>query len=132
MSCGCGKHKDRNGRQMPEIDAHDILPSEPCVFCAEKHLSYAYHLSKEVGYSQPNRDDIIGALVAAQWHVHPFSMPIAKALRVIRHQIQERKEADVDWLPVISAMDTLVTSTIREISAASPPPTRTPSANPLK
>lgn len=110
MSC-CGKHLDRAGRPMPPHDGHAILPSEPCIFCAEKHLDYAFHLSsREVGYSAVNRADAIGSMVAAQWHLHPFDFELAKSLRDIRHRIQMRQEAAIDWKPALSAMDALASA----------------------
>lgn len=108
---------------MPLTDAHEILPSEPCIFCAEKHLSYAYHISKEVGYAAPNRQDIIGALVAAQWHIHRDNYPFAVKLRNARHLIQERQESSVQWLPLLVEMDAIVTQALRGSTAIlSPPP----------
>lgn len=124
MGCGCGNHKDRTGKPMPPMDAHEILPSEPCIFCAEKHLSYAYHLSKEVGYSAPNRQDIIGALVAVQWHIHRDNYPFAVKLRNARHLIQERQESSVQWLPLLVEMDAIVTQALRSSSAILSPPPR--------
>ena len=126
MGCGCGNHKDRNGRPMPVMDAHEILPSEPCIFCAEKHLSYAYHISKEVGYAAPNRQDIIGALVAAQWHIYRDNYQFAVKLRNARHLIQERKESSVSWLPHITEMDSIVSQALRDTSAIHPPIPRDP------
>jgi len=103
MGCGCGKHKD--GKATPRADAPGIAPTDPCVFCAEKHLATAYALAQESGYVPLNRARIIGELVASQWHLWRLSLPLAEKIRDVRHLVQHRKESEIDWAPLISEMD---------------------------
>lgn len=108
MSC-CGKHKDRKGRPLPAHDAHDILPDAPCVLCADKHLSYAFHLSEEHPYELANRKRIVGALVAAAWHIHKDAPELAMMLRDIRHDVQHKRDVSGSrWAAALSLMDLIV------------------------
>jgi hypothetical protein len=111
MSC-CGKHtKERGLPDMPR----PILPSDECVLCAEKHLSTAYSLAQERGYADANRQYIVGELVLAQWHLWHVSIRLAEIIRGIRHQIQMRQEAAVQWGPVLAEMDALATSEAKKL-----------------
>lgn len=111
MGCGCGK----SGKNSPRADAPGIAPTEPCVFCAEKHLATAYALAQESGYVPLNRARIIGELVASQWHLWRLSLPLAEKIRDVRHLVQRRKESEIDWPPLLSEMNELAS---REASAA--------------
>lgn len=114
MSC-CGKHLARQASgkaDYPRGDEHFKAPTEPCVCCAEKHLSTAYALAMEVGYETPNRQRIAGELVACQWHLYKHNSPLAAQVRAARHLIQWRKESQVDWLPLLKGVDALVNAEI--------------------
>lgn len=111
MSC-CGKHKDRNGTQA-QFDSFDILPTEECIFCGEKHFSTAYALAVEKGYESPNRQRIIGELVAAQWHLWKKAPAIAARLRDIRHTVQQRKESSIRWTIECKIIDDFIKSNIK-------------------
>lgn len=71
-------------------------PIEGCLFCAEKHLSTAAALARELGYIPINRGYVIGEIVAACWHLNgtkiPNAIALADKLRDFRHQIQGRTD----------------------------------------
>lgn len=90
MACKC-QNKTKNEVDIPHI----IKPDEPCIFCAEKHLSTAMMLVKEIGYLAVNRQAIIGELVAFQWHIYQLDFKLAEKARNIRHLIQNRKESEI-------------------------------------
>jgi len=77
------------------------------VFCAEKHISTAYALASENGYEMPNRQAIVGQLVAAGWHIYKDHPELAAKVRDMRHLIQWRREAEVDWTKVLKSIDAL-------------------------
>ena len=107
MSC-CGQHRIEHGKgDFPAGNEHYKAPAEPCVFCAEKHIGTAYALANETGYESPNRLAIIGQLVAAGWHLYKEHPDLAAKVRDIRHLIQWRREAEVDWTPVSAEIDKL-------------------------
>ena len=109
MSC-CGQHRIEHGKgDFPAGNEHYKAPEEPCVFCAEKHIGTAKELARENGYEVPNRLAIIGQLVAAGWHLHKENPELAAKVRDIRHLIQWRREAEVDWMPVAVEIDRLAT-----------------------
>ena len=112
MGC-CGKHKSLVSSGLPDL-ARAILPTDECVLCAEKHLSTAYALAQECGYEGVNRQRIIGEIVLSQWHVWHSNMKLAEKIRTIRHLIQQRREAEVDWHPLLTAMDALATAATLE------------------
>ena len=74
-------------------------PITPCILCAEKHFSTAMMLANEAGYTSLNRQFIIGELAAAQMHVFKTYPELAEMIREIRHLIQYRKDAEIDWIP---------------------------------
>lgn len=89
---------------MPKVDRptnKQILPSEECLFCAEKHYDTAWRLATERGYSGVNRGATIGELVLAGWHIWRFSEKLAEQIRDIRHAIQNRDEGTVKWEPTL-------------------------------
>lgn len=90
MACSC---KNRKGKSA-DIP-YDKRPEDPCLYCAEKHVSTAMQLIAESGYIGMNRQRIIGELVLAQWHIYRLDYPTAVALRDIRHLIQNRRESEV-------------------------------------
>lgn len=94
---------------MPKADvAEKILPSEPCVFCAEKHFHTARRLVEEYGYTAVNRGNAIGELVLCQWHLWKTGNDaLCEMVRAARHLIQQRREAEVDWHPLLTAIDWL-------------------------
>ena len=117
MSC-CGHHRARiaiGAPDFPRGDERFRAPTEPCVFCAEKHYSTAMRLAQECGYEAPNRQFIIGELCACQWHLHRHNEVLAEQVRGIRHLIQLRREEEIDWIPVAKEIDALATKEAQEI-----------------
>lgn len=106
MSC-CGKHKAKISAGMPDME-RKTLPSDECVLCAEKHLASAYALSVENGYEGTNRASTIGQLCLSQWHCWRADIELAKSIRDIRHLVQQRREAEIAWEPVLKKMDEIV------------------------
>lgn len=124
MPC-CGHHRiartvktetgiDVSAPKMPR-DGFEILPYEPCAFCAEKHLSDAWDLSRECGYETPNRQTIIGALGSAERHLFLNWRPLAGKVRAVRHLVQMRNESKIDWKPLLAEIDALATAEARKI-----------------
>ena len=107
MGC-CGKHLARTANGLPDI-ARNVLPTDECVLCAEKHFSTAYALAQESGYGTPNRQRIVGELVLAQWHSWHTDLKLAESIRAIRHLIQQRREAEVEWAGMLAEIDALAT-----------------------
>lgn len=105
MSC-CGKHATEKGIGIDT--ARKFVPTDECVFCAEKHLATAYALAQENFYEAKNRDRAIGELCLAQWHIYHLDMEIAKQMREMRHLIQMRKEKEIEWTPALNVMAALV------------------------
>ena len=107
MGC-CGEHRRSAGAiDVPLARMGKLLPAAHCVLCAEKHLSTAYALAQECGYLTPNRQAIIGQLVATQWHLYAEHRELAGKVRDIRHIIQQRKENEIEWAGVLAAVDAL-------------------------
>ena len=121
MSCCCHHKKMLDGTLSKDstfaLTEFPVAPYDPCVFCAEKHLSYAWRLSVECGYADMNRQVIIGELVAATLHLYAEHPELACFVRGIRHLVQRRREGDVDWRPLLISVDSIATRTAREISA---------------
>ena len=108
MAC-CGQHKDKGGDES-SVRVPPIYPATGCELCAEKHLSTAYALAGEAGYVAINRQRIIGELTAAALHLYKDHPKLAESIRAVRHLIQQRREAEVDWHPLLTAMDALATA----------------------
>lgn len=107
MSC-CGKHRKNAALPPgPRKVAEGIYPAEGCVMCAEKHLSTAFALAGEAGYVPINRQRIIGELTAAALHLYKEHPGLAEDIRSARHLIQQRKESEVEWAPLLEGMDSL-------------------------
>ena len=107
MSC-CGKHRKAAPKGAPaHKTAPGIYPAEGCELCAEKHLSTAYALAGEAGYVPINRQRIIGELTACALHLYKEHAELAEKVRAIRHLIQQRREAEVDWTSMLAEMDAL-------------------------
>ena len=114
MSC-CGKHKkvavsvagNENTSSGVPVDDGVIYPETGCVMCAEKHLSTAYALAGEAGYVTPNRQRIVGEMTASALHLFREYRELAGSIRAARHLIQQRREAEVNWEPMLSEMDAL-------------------------
>lgn len=87
-----------------------ICPAEGCELCAEKHLSTAYALAGEAGYVAINRQRIIGELTAAALHLYKAHPELAESIRAARHLIQQRREAEVDWNPLLAEIDAMATA----------------------
>lgn len=128
MGC-CGKHKAAGEEKAPaeSIGAvgdrarFSIYPSEGCVMCAEKHLSTALALAGEAGYITPNRQRIIGELTACALHLYKEHAELAENVRAIRHLIQQRRETEVDWMPLLAEMDALATAAAEELKKQETP-----------
>ena len=105
MSCACKKHAAKDAQaDTPEL----ISPDVPCVLCGDKHLSTAFALHRETGYSIEDRARIVGELVLAAWHVWTHAIELARLLRDMWHQIQMRSEDEVDWTQALNMMNELV------------------------
>lgn len=104
MSCGC---------KTKHPDGFETMPREPCIYCAEKHLSTAFALANELGYEKFNRQYIIGELVLAQWHLKEHILEALK-IRDIRHLVQQRKEKEVKWDDALSSINELIEKSIEE------------------
>ena len=61
-----------------------------------------------------NRQRIIGELTAAALHLYKAHPELAESIRNIRHLIQQRREAEVDWHPLLTAMDWTATAAANE------------------
>lgn len=119
MACNCmerrgaaasGQMVDRPGTKRPE---------EPCVFCAEKHLSTAYALAQEGGYEGKNRLRMIGELVLAQWHLWLDHRAIAVKIRDLRHAVQSWKQpADGLWDAASAEVQALTRAEAGRLAAA--------------
>lgn len=123
MACGCVNHKAKSsgaiaGRVLigpvAKRGEYAIYPHDQCVFCAEKHLSYAWRVAKECGYENTNRQCVIGELQATIQHLWIDNRALAEQVRAIRHLIQQRREAEVDWHPLLTAMDWTATAAASE------------------
>ncbi len=111
MAC-CGQHRKSSPTPVgskKRTGSHLIYPAEGCVLCAEKHISTAYALAGEAGYIPVNRQRIIGELTACALHLFREHKELSEAVRTIRHQIQQRRESEIDWLPVLKKIDDLAT-----------------------
>lgn len=102
MSC-CGQHR---ANAVLEADAPDaIQPDDPCLLCAEKHFEYARRLCQEYGYTDANRGDAIGELVACGEHLAGTGHAnLANAVRAIRHKLQLRRDGEVVWRHAAAAI----------------------------
>ena len=115
MSC-CGKHRNAAPKGAPASKtAPGIYPAEGCELCAEKHLSTAFALAGEAGYVAVNRQRIIGELTACALHLYKEHKELAKKVRAILHLIQQRRETEVDWMPLLAEMDALAAAEAKKI-----------------
>jgi hypothetical protein len=107
----CGQHgkAPNGGARVPPI-----YPATGCAMCAEKHLSLAFALAGEAGYVPVNRQRIVGELGAAALHLFKDHAELAEKVRAARHLIQERREADVEWEPLLIEMDALASKQAEE------------------
>ena len=113
MAC-CGQHKDKGGDES-SVRVPPIYPATGCELCAEKHLSTAYALAGEAGYVAINRQRIIGELTAAALHLYKDHPKLAESIRAARHLIQKRREAEVDWMPMLAEMDALAAAEAKKL-----------------
>ena len=116
MSC-CGKHLSVEAGGMPDV-ARRTLPTDECVFCAEKHFSTAKRLAVERGYEGPNRQDVIGEICLAQWHCWHVSPACAESMRKARHLVQLRREGEVEWAEISRMVDALASAEAERIRSA--------------
>lgn len=113
MAC-CGQHKDKGGDES-SVRVPPIYPATGCELCAEKHLSTAYALAGEAGYVSINRQRIIGELTACALHLYKEHAELAEKVRAMRHLIQQRREAEVDWNPLLAEIDALAAAEAKKI-----------------
>lgn len=111
MGC-CGKHREQkettqDGNKSTPTPRSFVYPAEGCELCAEKHLSTAFALAGEAGYVAVNRQRIIGELTACALHLYKEHKELAENVRAARHLIQQRREKEVDWMPMLAEMDAL-------------------------
>lgn len=109
MDC-CGKHIERRPEHAKPEGGFKVLPYEPCVFCAEKHISRAWRLASECGYAFPNRQTIIGELENAEEHLFENWRPLFVKVRMVRHLVQLRQESKIDWNPLLAEIDALASA----------------------
>ena len=122
MGC-CGKHKRRESTTVAEArEAHFtprnpsvIFPADGCEMCAEKHLSTAFALAGEAGYVAVNRQRIIGELTACALHLFKEHAETSEKVRAIRHLIQQRRETEVDWMPLLAEIDALAAAEAKKL-----------------
>lgn len=112
MAC-CGKHKAKVSGGLVDMDRR-TLPTDECVLCAEKHLATAYALATENGYEGTNRASTIGQLCLAQWHCWHTDAKLAEAIRDVRHLVQQRREIEIDWNHVLTAIDDLASKELHQ------------------
>lgn len=83
MACSCGKSQAA-AQSVPFSStspaAHAILPTQSCLFCAEKHFAVGYDLCSRFGVSDHNRLAVLGELEAARRHTRLEYPDIAAAL----------------------------------------------------
>ena len=108
----CGKHLEKRANAKA---SGAIYPNTQCALCAEKHVSAAYELSRECGYETPNRQAIIGHLTLAATHLYKSNRELAELVRTVRHAVQNRAEAAIDWLPLLAEIDALATAEAKNL-----------------
>lgn len=125
MGCKC-KEKNQRDTAHAHLDSKLLAmnsstsPIEGCLYCAEKHLSTAAALGRELGYLKINRGYIIGEIVAACWHLNGTNrsdaIALAEKLRVFRHQIQSRTEDDkcLDYDSYLKEIDVIINKAMTE------------------
>ena len=111
MSC-CQQH--RPGAVENPATQFILRPDAPCVFCAEKHLSYAWRLAAECGYAEANRQAIVGELYACEAHLFSSQQELAGKVRAARHLVQYRREGEIAWEPLMIDMDALVQEELKK------------------
>lgn len=97
----CCNHSKITDALKPSV-AFTIRPDEPCIFCAEKHVSDAKALAVEFGYRQINRQMIIGSLGCAIWHLAEEYPTLAAEVRAARLEIQMNHWPKVAWSPLLA------------------------------
>ena len=122
MGCKC-KEKNQKDTSVAHVDSKllaingNTSPIEGCLYCAEKHLSTAAALARELGYIPINRGYIIGEIVAACWHLYGTNLKkalsLSDKLRDFRHKIQSRDDDSscMDFSPYLKEIDDLIKET---------------------
>lgn len=67
------------------------------------------------GYVPINRQRIIGELTAAALHLYKAHPELAESIRSARHLIQQRREAEVDWISLLDEMDALAVAEAKKL-----------------
>lgn len=111
----CGKHNERRPDHAKLEGGFKVLPNEPCIFCAEKHISDAWDLCRECGYEFPNRQTIIGALGSAEKHLFENWRPMFVKVRMARHLAQLRREFEIEWEPILREIDRLASEAAKAL-----------------
>ena len=105
MTCSCRKKGDA-GRDVPQANG-GILPNEPCPLCAEKHLSTAASLAREIGYEAANRKYIVNELHRAIWHLANANPGLAAKIGKMARSIQDGAKTTMEWDALLAAIDPL-------------------------
>lgn len=127
MGC-CGQHRSAGKPSalqpgQPERErVPPIYPATQCELCAQKHLAHAdcirraqiqlalaHALKYEPGYEQINHMRIIGELSACALHLYKDHPELAGKVRAVRHLVQERKDSEAEWEPLLIEMDAVAT-----------------------
>lgn len=119
MGCKCREHSQRD-TSYAHLDSKllsfnvNTSPIEGCFYCAEKHLSTAAALARELGYIPINRGYVIGEIVAACWHLNGTqndkAIKLADKLREFRHKIQSRTDDKTceNFDPYLKEIDSII------------------------
>ena len=123
MTC-CGQHLLSRPKPLDAAAAKReyavvgfLPPEEPCVFCAEKHLSLAHEIAeREPGYAGVNRQRVIGQLSAAEWHLYKDNRETCNHVRELRHAIQRRETVDAaQWMDVLAGICELANAAAQKL-----------------
>ncbi len=102
----CCKHSEKTDT-MKQTDVFTIRPDEPCIFCAEKHISDANAMANEFGYRPINRQHVIGQLGCAIFHLAEEYPALASEVRAARLEIQKKHWPKVAWTPLLAHINSL-------------------------
>ena len=114
MSCACGKHKSAQNSekevQQTEIPAvylgvdvtHTILPSQSCIYCAEKHVANALALLSRYGTRAGYRLAALGELDAARRHAQLEFTDVASAIKGVEQPLLESYAYDPESLKTLA------------------------------
>jgi len=113
MGCPCKKHNEPIG-----LHAHGgTWPTDFCLYCAEKHLSYAACFAREHGHEKDNIGFVSGELGGAELHLAAGpeeAKKLAERIRELRHAVQTSRTAplDQDFVPLLREVAALIDADI--------------------